>query len=153
MVSYAPTPARNGSAPKPFPIASALGYAANVHHWTKGNVDPFFDVLLTHRYSTSANQRASPCGRGINRSWESGNEIGKSHSEGRVFKAETRKVVYRGDIPDASAVLPAHSSGNVYLFLQRPIGDLRLCLFVRPSPRLRKIGNKSWVLDGRRVLG
>ena len=39
---------------KTFPVASALGNATNIHHWTEGNVDPFADMFLAHRNATCA---------------------------------------------------------------------------------------------------
>ncbi len=36
------------------PVASALGYATDVHHWTKGNVDAFADMFFAHRNATGA---------------------------------------------------------------------------------------------------
>ena len=87
-----------------FPIATTLGYPTNIHHRTEGNVDPFADMFFTHRDATCADQGTfpstagdplglkgkpkvrQPCdhsrGCGINSSWESGDEIGKAHSEG-----------------------------------------------------------------------
>ena len=37
-----------------FPVASALNYTKNVHHWTKSNVNSFADMLFTHRNATCA---------------------------------------------------------------------------------------------------
>jgi hypothetical protein len=29
-----------------------LSYTADIHHWTKGNVDSFVDMFITHRDAT-----------------------------------------------------------------------------------------------------
>jgi hypothetical protein len=63
-------------------------------------------------------------GRGIDGSRENGGEIGKAHTEGRIFKTETGKVVDGRDIPDTTTIHPAHASGDIDLFLERPGGNL-----------------------------
>jgi len=71
---------------------------------------------LVKKYSRKPRQDSRGCS--IDRSRESGGEIGKADSEGRIVKAETREVVYRRDIADAAAILPAHSSGDVDLLFK-----------------------------------
>jgi hypothetical protein len=31
------------------PVASALSYTSDVHHWTKSDIDAFADMFFTHR--------------------------------------------------------------------------------------------------------
>ena len=45
---------------KAFPVASALGNTAHIHHRTKGDIDPFADMFFTHRNAARAEQRALP---------------------------------------------------------------------------------------------
>jgi hypothetical protein len=49
-----PNAGQEGVCAEAFPVASALGYPTDVHHWTKGNVDPFADVFFTHRNTARA---------------------------------------------------------------------------------------------------
>lgn len=43
---------QEGVCAKAFPIAATLSYTANIHHRTKGNVDSFVDMFITHRDAT-----------------------------------------------------------------------------------------------------
>jgi len=63
-------------------------------------------------------------GCSIDTSGESGREISKAHSEGRVFKTETREVGDGCDVPDAAAIFPAYASSDVDLLFERPGGNL-----------------------------
>jgi hypothetical protein len=60
-------------------------------------------------------------GCGIDGSGENGDEIRSSHSEGRIFKTETWKVIDGSDIATtAAAVHQTHASSDVDLFLEGP---------------------------------
>ena len=43
-----------------FPVATTLSYTTDIHHRTKGNVDPFADMFFTHRNAARADQGAFP---------------------------------------------------------------------------------------------